>query len=134
MVVLVKDSLLQPFYQVSRGLCLILYFELQTYRWNSDLIPDLQLIIGLATLFVDPYLALSDDTVNTITRHIAELFKQEIVEPLIELGGSDLNQNYGCFLWLYCIQWMAVEKNYDIFAAVALYCLFSRQNTTITVF
>ena len=116
-----------------RGLLFIPRFRL-AYRWNSDLITDLQLVIRLAAFLVNPHLTLSDDAIHTAARHIAELFEQEIIEPLIELSECDLNQAYGSFLWLYCIQWMAVGRNYDIFAAVALYCLFSRQNTTNTVF
>ena len=112
----------------------ILLLRFYAYRWNSDLVPDLQLVIGFAAFLVNPYLALSDDAVNKAARHSAKLFKQEIVESLAKLSSGYLDQVYGGFLWLYRIQWMAVGRNYGIFAAVALYCLFSRQNTTITVF
>jgi hypothetical protein len=64
--------------------------------------------MGFATLFVNPHFALSDDAVNTATRHVTELFKQEIIESLTELSGSDLKHTHSGFLWLYCIQWMAV--------------------------
>ena len=53
-----------------------------------------------AAFFINPHLALSYDPVNTAARYIPELFKQEIIEPLVDLGSSYLNQAYGGFLWV----------------------------------
>ena len=76
-------------------------FGFQAYRWNSNLVADLQLVIVLAALLVNPHFALSDDSINKVARHSAKLFKQEIIEPLVELCSSYFDQAYGCFLWFY---------------------------------
>ena len=70
------------------------------YRRYSDLVAYLQLVIGLTAFFIDAHLSLSDDAVDSRSRHVIQLLEEEIVEPLIQLGGCNFNQADRGFLWL----------------------------------
>ena len=75
-------------------------FFLSQMHWRySDLVAYLQFVIRLATFFIDAHLPLSDDAVDSRARHVVQSLEQEIVEPLIQLGGRNFDQADSGFLW-----------------------------------
>ena len=98
--ILEQNPALELFQQARRWLCLAAVDRLQLNRRDAYHIAGHELVLGLAALPVDAHLTLSNDAIDTRSRHVLQVFDQEIVESLSQLRGADLDRADPGFLWL----------------------------------
>ena len=84
-------------------------------RWYPDQIAYAEFIVGFAAFFINPNFTLADESVYPRFRYIFKGFKQEVVQPLINLCCTDFYEAYVRFLRGIDIQMMAAQVKCVIF-------------------